>query len=54
MTDKTAAEIQAEIAEERQRQLDQAQQDRLKLTVSLLTEDGASKEKQERIIKGNI
>ena len=53
MTDKTAAEIQAEI-EERQRQLDQAQQDRLKLTVSLLTEDGASKETQERIIKGNI
>ena len=53
MTDKTAAEIQAEI-EERQRQLDQAQQERLKLTVSLLTEDGASKEKQERIIEGNI
>ena len=53
MADKTAAEIQAEI-EERQRQLDQAQQERLELTVSLLTEDGASKETQTRIIKGNI
>ena len=53
MTQKTAAEIQAEI-EERQRQLDQAQQERLKLTVKLLAEDGASEETQERIIKGNI
>ena len=53
MTDKTAAEIQAETVR-LEAELQKTQQDRLELTVKLLAEDGASKETQERIIKGNI
>ena len=59
MADLTADQIKAKAAK-LEADLQKTQQDRLKLTVSLLAkngtseEDAPSSEKQERIIEGNI